>query len=143
MWSPPAFMELEKGSWGFQAGAEEVDLVLLMMNEEGMQKLLQDKVTLGAGASIAAGPVGRTARAETDAQMNAQILSYSRSNGIFAGVNLAGGVLHPDEDANRDVYGVTVDVRGILNGAATVKTPPAAEGFLTALQAGSVGTSGR
>ncbi len=74
-WSPPAFMELEKGSWGFQAGAEEVDLVLLMMNQEGMHKLLEDKVTLGAGASIAAGPVGRTARAETDAQMNAQILS--------------------------------------------------------------------
>ena len=104
-WSAPVFMLLEKGSWGFQIGAESIDLVLLVMNERGMEKLLQDKVSLGADASVAAGPLGRTAQAATDAQMNAEIVSYSRAQGLFAGIDLSGGVLKADMDANRDLYG--------------------------------------
>jgi lipid-binding SYLF domain-containing protein len=95
-WSAPAFMQLAKGSWGFQIGAEEVDLVLLVMNERGVTKLLEDKVSLGADASLAAGPVGRAAAAATDAQMHAEILSYSRAQGLFAGIDVSGGVLQPD-----------------------------------------------
>ena len=93
-WSAPVFMQLMKGSWGLQIGAEQVDLVILAMNQRGVDKLLQDKVTLGADASIAAGPVGRRASAATDAQLSAELLSYSRSQGLFAGIDLSGGVLH-------------------------------------------------
>ena len=126
------FLLLEKGSWGFQAGAESIDLVLLVMNRGGVDKLLQDKVSLGADASAAAGPVGRSAHAGTDAQMKAQILSYSRAQGVFAGVNLSGGVLKPDNDANKDVYGPTVSPRDILFGA-TVKPPADAAAFMSGL----------
>jgi lipid-binding SYLF domain-containing protein len=98
-WSAPLFMQLAKGSWGFQAGAQQVDLVLLVMNESGVQKLLQNKVTLGVDAAVAAGPVGRQAAAATDAQLKAEIISYSRAEGLFAGVDLSGGLLRPDEDA--------------------------------------------
>src|SRR4029079_9946725 len=91
-WSAPVFLELAKGSWGFQAGAEEIDVVMLVMNESGVQKLLQSKVTLGADASIAAGPVGRQANAGTDGALQAEILSYSRAQGVFAGIDLSGGV---------------------------------------------------
>src|SRR6476469_3944863 len=104
-WSAPVFMRLEKGSWGLQIGAQSIDLVLLVNNESGMKKLLGNKVTLGAEASVAAGPVGRDARAATDAQMKAEILSYSRAQGLFAGINLSGGVLRPDSDDNEDLYG--------------------------------------
>src|SRR6267378_6065110 len=104
-WTAPVFMEIGKGSWGLQIGAQSIDLVLLVTNDRGMDKLLQDKVTLGAEASVAAGPVGRDARAGTDAQMGAEILSYSRTQGLFAGINLSGGVLRPDNDDNRDLYG--------------------------------------
>src|SRR5213593_1728175 len=104
-WSAPVFLQLAKGSWGFQAGAEEVDVVLLVMNEEGVQKLLRNKVTLGADASVAAGPVGRQGQVATDAQLQAEILSYSRAQGLFAGINMSGGVLRPDEDSNKAVYG--------------------------------------
>src|SRR5205823_12827332 len=104
-WSAPVFIQLAKGSWGFQAGAEQVDLVLLVMNESGVQKLLQNKVTLGADASVAAGPLGRHGSVGTDAALSAEILAYSRAKGLFAGINVSGGVLRPDEDANRDVYG--------------------------------------
>ena len=99
-WSAPVFMQLAKGSWGFQAGAEQVDVVLLVMNESGVQKLLKNKVNLGADASMAAGPMGAAA-ASTDAVMKAEILSYSRAKGLFAGIDLSGGVLRPDEDANK------------------------------------------
>jgi lipid-binding SYLF domain-containing protein len=90
-WSAPVFMHVGKGSWGLQIGAQSIDLVLLVMNEGGMQKMLKNKVSLGAEASIAGGPVGRDARAATDVQMKAEILSYSRTQGLFAGVNLSGG----------------------------------------------------
>ena len=131
-WSAPMFLLLEKGSWGFQAGAESIDLVLLVMNRGGVDKLLQDKVSLGADASAAAGPVGRSAHAGTDAQMKAQILSYSRAQGVFAGVNLSGGVLKPDTDANKDVYGPTMSPRDILFGA-PVKPPADAAAFMSGL----------
>src|SRR5262249_57004187 len=96
-WSPPVLGELEKGSWGVQIGAQQIDLVLLFMNRRGVDKLLDSKVTLGADASVAAGPVGRAATAGTDAQMTAQILSYSRAQGLFAGIDISGGVLRPDK----------------------------------------------
>jgi SH3 domain-containing YSC84-like protein 1 len=115
-WSAPSFLELEKGSWGFQIGAESVDLVLLVMKRRGMEKLLEDKVSLGAEASVAAGPVGRDARAATDAQMNAEMLSYSRSQGLFAGIDISGGVLRPDKEANQDLYGRRVNARDVLTG---------------------------
>ena len=111
-WSAPVFMHLAKGSVGLQIGAEEVDLVLLVMNRGGANKLLQDKVSLGTDASVAAGPVGRSAAAATDAQMNAEMLSYSRSHGLFAGIDLSGGVLRPDTEAdavNWRALGYTTD----------------------------------
>ena len=136
-WSAPMFLKLEKGSWGFQAGAESIDLVLVFMNRGGVDKLLANKVSLGADASAAAGPVGRSAHAATDAQMKAEILSYSRAQGIFAGVNLSGGVLRPDTDANKDVYGEGVTPRDILFGK-TVKPPAGAEAFMSGLKRSTV-----
>ena len=130
-WSAPVFMRLEKGSWGLQIGAQSIDLVLLVNNERGMKKLLGNKVTLGAEASVAAGPVGRDARAATDAQMNAEILSYSRTQGLFAGINLSGGVLRPDGDDNEDVYGKKVTPETILTG--NTAAPGATQPFMKAL----------
>ncbi len=130
-WSAPVFMRLEKGSWGLQIGAQSIDLVLLVNNERGMKKLLGNKVTLGAEASVAAGPVGRDARAATDAQMHAEILSYSRAQGLFAGINLSGGVLRPDGDDNEDVYGKTATPTTILTG--NTAAPGAAQPFMKAL----------
>jgi len=132
-WTAPAFMQIEKGSWGAQIGANETDLVLLVMNQDGMKKLLQDKVALGADASVAAGPVGRSASAGTDLQVSAEILSYSRSNGVFAGIDLSGGKLGPDNDANHDAYGKGVNARQILANNA-VTAPPAATPFLAAVR---------
>jgi lipid-binding SYLF domain-containing protein len=132
-WSAPAFIELEKGSVGFQLGGEAIDLVLLVMNETGINHLLADKVTLGAGVSVAGGPVGRDARALTDAQLHAEILSYSRSQGLFAGVDLNGGVLGPDEEANAHLYGAGVSPRAILVDR-TVTAPAATRPFMTALE---------
>src|SRR4029077_5284384 len=113
-WSAPSFMSLQKGSVGFQIGGEAVDLVLLIMNDHGVNRLLEDKVTLGGEASVAGGPVGRDARALTDAQLKAEILSYSRSQGLFAGIDLSGGVLKPDQEDNRDLYGREIGPRDIL-----------------------------
>jgi len=132
VWSAPVFMQLEKGSWGAQIGAESIDLVLLVMNPRGMDKLLQDKVSLGADASAAAGPIGRTAQAATDAQMNAEIVSYSRAQGLFAGIDLSGGVLKADADANRDLYGRDISAREALSDA--TKAPVETEAFMTALR---------
>jgi lipid-binding SYLF domain-containing protein len=130
-WSAPVFMRLEKGSWGLQIGAQSIDLVLLVNSERGMKKLLGNKVTLGAEASVAAGPVGRDARAATDAQMNAEILSYSRAQGLFAGINLSGGVLRPDSDDNEDVYGKKMTSESILIG--NTPAPAATQPFMKAL----------
>jgi lipid-binding SYLF domain-containing protein len=131
-WSAPVFMQLEKGSWGAQIGAESIDLVLLVMNKRGVDKMLQDKVSLGADASVAAGPLGRTAAAATDAQLNAEIISYSRAQGLFAGIDLSGGVLKPDRDANRNLYGRAISAREVLSDGTRV--PEAAEPFMTALR---------
>ncbi len=132
-WSAPVFMQLAKGSWGLQIGAQEIDLVLLVMNRRGLDKLLQDKVSLGADASVAAGPVGRHAAASTDAQMSAEMLSYSRTQGVFAGINLSGGVLRPDKDALERAYGAGLSARDVVMGTAKVATLTAAAPFLNAL----------
>jgi SH3 domain-containing YSC84-like protein 1 len=139
-WSPPVFMQLAKGSWGFQAGAEQVDVVLLVMNEQGVQKLLQNKVTLGADASIAAGPLGRQGSVGTDAALTAEILSYSRAQGLFAGINLSGGVLRPDEDSNAAAYGKGASPRTILANT-DISAPTQASAFLRALDAQSVASA--
>jgi lipid-binding SYLF domain-containing protein len=132
-WSAPVFMQLAKGSWGFQAGAEQVDLVLLVMNEAGVQKLLGNKVTLGADASVAAGPVGAAGSVGTDAALTAEILSYSRAKGLFAGINLSGGVLRPDDDVNKLAYGTNATARTIL-ASREISAPPEATPFLSALR---------
>jgi lipid-binding SYLF domain-containing protein len=131
-WSAPVFMQLAKGSWGFQIGAEQVDVVLLVTNESGVQKLLQNKVTLGADASIAAGPLGRQGQVATDAALSAEILSYSRAQGLFAGIDLSGGVLRPDEDANNNAYGRGITSKAILAGTGA-SMPVEARPFLNAL----------
>lgn len=135
-WGAPVFMQLGKGSWGLQIGAQSIDLVLLVMNKSGVEKMLRNKVTLGAEASVAGGPVGRDARAATDAQMKAEILSYSRTQGLFAGVNLSGGVVKPDIDDNTDLYGPNVAASDIVLGT-TVKAPAVTEPFMKALRRGT------
>jgi len=131
-WSAPAAMRTEGGSFGFQIGASETDVVLLVMNERGMKHLLSDKFTLGADASVAAGPIGRDASAQTDAMMNAEILSYSRSRGVFAGIALSGATLRPDGGTNRTLYGRDASNREILTG--DFPTPVAARKFEGALE---------
>jgi SH3 domain-containing YSC84-like protein 1 len=132
-WSAPVFMQLAKGSWGLQIGAAQVDLILLVMNRSGVDKLLQDKVTLGADATVAGGPIGRTATAATDAQMKAEMLSYSRTQGLFAGIDLSGGMLKPDKDADKRAYGPTVSAPEIIAGPSVIKVPAEARAFLNAL----------
>lgn len=124
-WTAPAAIRMEGGSFGLQIGGAESDVVLLVMNNSGMKRLLSDKFTLGADASAAAGPVGRDASAETDAELHAEMLSYSRSRGIFGGLTVNGSTLRPDKDSDRDLYGRDVSNREILTGE--VKTPPAAD----------------
>ena len=140
-WGAPVFMQLAKGSWGLQIGAAEMDLVLLVMNRDGASKLLKDKVSLGADASVAAGPVGRAAAAATDAQLSAEILSYSRTKGVFAGIDISGGVLGPDKDANVDAYGANADAQKIAFG--NTPAPTEAQAFLKQLSSQMVGTSGK
>jgi lipid-binding SYLF domain-containing protein len=132
-WSAPIFMEIGKGSWGLQIGAQSIDLVLLVMNANGMEKMLRNKVSLGAEASIAAGPVGRDARAATDAQMKAEILAYSRTQGLFAGLNLSGGVVRADEDDNTDLYGSGTKPRDVVM-TGTITPPAVTRPFLDALK---------
>jgi len=134
-WSAPAAMQVEGGSVGFQIGASETDVVLLVMNDGGMKHLLSDKFTLGGDASVAAGPVGRTASAQTDAMMNAEMLSYSRSRGLFAGISLEGATLLPDGETDRELYSGGATNREILTG--TLKAPAAAAKFEKALHSDS------
>lgn len=124
-WSAPAGVRMEGGSFGLQIGGSESDVVLLINNRSGMNRLLSDKFTLGGDASVAAGPVGRDASAETDAELHAEMLSYSRSRGIFAGLALEGATLRPDKDADRELYGHDVTNREILTTNA-IQPPPAA-----------------
>jgi lipid-binding SYLF domain-containing protein len=120
-WSAPAAVRVEGGSFGFQAGGAESDVIMLMMNERGMNRLLQSKFTVGADATAAAGPVGRNAQADTDATMRAEILTWSRSRGLFAGVSLQGATLRPDRDVNRLLYKKEISNLDILT---TVVAPP-------------------
>src|SRR6476620_1205731 len=115
-WGAPAMYALEGGSIGLQIGGEATDLILLVMNDRGMESILSSKVKLGADASVAGGPKGRDASAATDAWMRAEILSYSRSRGVFAGVSLEGSTLRPDDEASADVYGKSVKSRDVLEG---------------------------
>lgn len=115
-WTGPAAVRMEGGSVGFQIGGKEADVVLLVMNERGVQRLMSSKFTLGGEASAAAGPVGRTATAQTDAFLTAEILSWSRSRGAFAGISLQGATLRQDLSANRDLYGQTLETREIIQG---------------------------
>jgi lipid-binding SYLF domain-containing protein len=117
-------MRIEGGSFGFQIGASETDIILLVMNKRGMDRLLSSKFTLGAEASVAAGPVGRDSQAQTDVTMRAEILSWSRSRGVFAGIALQGATLRADSDTDRDLYGKEVNRADVLNGK--VDAPPPA-----------------
>ena len=130
-WSAPALMALEGGSIGFQLGAQSTDFVLLVMNDRGATSVLGNKVKLGADASAAAGPKGRTAGASTDAVMKAEMLTYSRARGLFAGVSLEGASLRPDNDANAAVYGSPIPAREIVNGSVAV--PSAAKAMIDTL----------
>ena len=131
-WSAPAMMALEGGSVGFQIGGQATDFVLLVMNDRGAHSILKSKVKLGADASAAAGPVGRDASAETDVTMRAEILTYSRARGLFAGVSLAGSSVRPDNDANARIYGKKVDAESIIFKGA-VAVPPAAQKLISLL----------
>jgi len=131
-WSAPIMMASSGGSFGFQIGAEATDFLIIVMNDGGAKSLLKSKVKLGADASIAAGPVGRTAEASTNGRMQAQMLSYSRSQGVFGGVSLSGSTLRPDTDANENLYGEKVTPQEIIAGK--VAMPPAAEQLITDLQ---------
>jgi SH3 domain-containing YSC84-like protein 1 len=130
-WSAPTLMALEGGSIGFQLGGQETDFVLLVMNDRGASSVLGSKVKLGADASAAAGPKGRTAGASTDVVMRAEMLTYSRSRGLFAGVSLEGSTLRPDNDANTLVYGSKLEPRDIVKG--TVAIPSAAKTMVDTL----------
>jgi SH3 domain-containing YSC84-like protein 1 len=113
-WGPPTMMALEGGSFGVQLGGQATDFVLLLMNPRAASSILTSKVKLGADASVAAGPVGRNVTAETDVTMHAEVFSYSRARGLFAGISLAGSTLRPDNSANRVLYGTTVDAKDIV-----------------------------
>ncbi len=130
-WSAPAGIRVEGGSFGFQIGGSETDIILLVMNDGGMRHLLSDKFTVGAEGTVAAGPIGRNATAQTDAKLSAEMLSYSRARGLFAGIALDGATLRPDGETNRELYGRDATNREILTG--DFKTPAAAERFKHAL----------
>jgi len=132
-WSAPDTIRIEGGSFGFQIGAGETDLVFIVMNRHGVDDLMKDKFTLGGDASVMAGPVGRSGTAETDALMRAEILSYSRSHGIFAGVSLEGATLRPDHGDNRELYGRDVTQQEILTGR--VRRPAVARSLYLELNA--------
>ena len=135
-WSAPAMFALEGGSFGLQIGGEATDFVLLVMNEQGAESVLKSGVKLGGDASAAAGPVGRTTSAETDAAMKAQILSYSRAQGVFAGVSLEGSTLRSDDDGNKHLYGKQISASDIVHGGA-VDTPADGQPLVGLLQKAS------
>ena len=130
-WTAPGAIRIEGGSVGFQIGGSEMDVFMLVMNDKGMDRLLGDKFTLGGDATVAAGPVGRVAQAETDARMTAEILAYSRARGLFAGIALNGATLREDSDWNVDMYGKALKNREIIDGS--VAPPKAAATLLSEL----------
>jgi lipid-binding SYLF domain-containing protein len=131
-WSAPAFITVSGGSWGLQIGIEAVDLVMIIQNEKGMQKLLSSNFKIGGDASAAAGPVGRHASAGTDWKLDTEILTYSRAKGAFAGLTLEGASVRQDNDSRRTMYGRKVTTRALLLGQ--VAAPPAARAFLDAIR---------
>jgi lipid-binding SYLF domain-containing protein len=131
-WSAPAFFAITGGSWGLQIGVEGVDLVMVIQNDEGMKHLLTSKFKVGADASAAAGPVGRHASAGTDWKLNAEILTYSRAKGVFAGLTLNGADVRPDDDSMKTVYGPEITYRSVLTGS--VPPPAQAHAFLAAVR---------
>lgn len=131
-WSAPAFFSIEGGSWGLQIGVEGIDLVMVIQNDRGMEQLLNSKFKIGADASAAAGPVGRHASANTDWKMDAEILTYSRAKGVFAGLTLNGAAVHEDKDSMKAVYGEEVTERQVLMGK--VPPPASAHAFLAAVR---------
>jgi lipid-binding SYLF domain-containing protein len=131
-WGAPTMMALEGGSFGFQLGGQATDFVLLVMNESGANGILRSKVKLGGDASVAAGPVGRNASAETDATLRAEILSYSRSRGLFAGISLEGSTIRPDEGANKQIYGKKIPAREVVL-SGQVAIPPAGQQLVSTL----------
>jgi len=135
-WSAPAGVIVEGGSVGFQIGVSEQDIILIVQNKSGQEKLLQDKFTIGADASAAAGPVGRNVSAQTDAQMHAEILSYSRSRGLFAGLSLEGATLREDVEANKQIYGRELSNKHILDGS--TQAPASARSFEATLNRNSM-----
>ena len=130
-WSAPAFVSVGGGSWGLQIGVEGVDLVMLVMNDQGLQHLLSSKFQLSGEGSVAAGPVGRHASAGTDWKMNTEMLTYSRSKGVFAGLTLEGAVVEQDNDSTRAIYGKSMTFRNVLSGK--VATPSSAVAFIKAV----------
>jgi len=134
-WSPPSFVKLTGGSIGWQIGLQSVDLVLVVTNREGVDDLLKSEFTLGGSASVAAGPVGRSAEASTDALMGAKILAYSRARGLFAGATFEGSSLRSDDDANRRFYGRAVSAKALAEGVDVPKVPPAAREWRRAVSA--------
>jgi len=130
-WSAPAFVSIGGGSWGLQIGVEDIDLVMLVMNDQGFQHLLSSKFALTGEGSVAAGPVGRHASAGTDWKMNTEMLTYSRSRGVFAGLTLEGAVIEQDNDSTRAIYGKHMMFRDILSGKAS--TPRSADAFMKAV----------
>ena len=132
-WGAPAMYAIEGGSFGLQLGAQSTDVVLMVMNPRGVEALLSSKVKLGGEATAAAGPKGRHVEASTDASMHAEILSYSRSKGLFAGISLDGTSLRPDDDASEAVYGRKLTARGIITGSA-VAVPPSGKALVDVLQ---------
>jgi lipid-binding SYLF domain-containing protein len=130
-WGSPAAVRVEGGSFGFQLGASSTDVVMLVMNDRGMRRLLEDKFTLGGEATVAAGPVGRSTSANTDAQLQAEILSWSRSKGLFAGIALEGATLRPDHEVNKELYGADLTNRQILTG--TQPAPASAQELVSSL----------
>ena len=132
-WGSPAMYAVEGGSFGAQLGGEATDVVLLVMNKRGVDALLKSQVKLGGNASVAAGPVGRTLEASTDASMRAEMLSYSRSRGLFAGVSLSGASLRPDDDATSEIYGTKLNARRVLTGTA-IAVPSSGRRLVDVLQ---------
>jgi lipid-binding SYLF domain-containing protein len=131
-WSAPAFFDITGASWGLQIGVEGVDLVLIIQNDRGMERLLSSHFQIGADASAAAGPVGRHASADTDWKLDTEILTYSRAKGLFAGITLNGSAIRGDADATEAIYGHDVSTRRILKGE--IAAPPSTEGFLNAVR---------
>lgn len=134
-WSAPAFISVGGGSWGLQAGVQGIDLVMLVMNEQGMQRMLSNKFQVGGDASAAAGPVGRHASVGTDWKADSEILTYSRAKGLFAGISLTGAVVQQDNDSTRAIYGKKIPQKSILSGS--VASPAVAASFMAAVASSS------